>query len=97
MGRESERERCLEWWEEVMFLLRRVWSRTATRLGIRKSGLLKLRHDVSECEYEDVHVMWDMLKKTDTELGRSPSKKQKRALLKFLMWARNSTCLCRSS
>lgn len=35
-------------------------------------GLWKLRKEVRTCEYEDVHVMWEMLRKTDCEIGRCP-------------------------
>ncbi|KAJ8486532.1 hypothetical protein OPV22_019017 [Ensete ventricosum] len=41
--------------------MRRAWAGFATRLGIRKSGLMRLRREVITCEYEDVHVMWEML------------------------------------
>ncbi|KAJ8485771.1 hypothetical protein OPV22_018256 [Ensete ventricosum] len=47
--------------------MRRVWAGVATRVGIRKSGLLRLRQEVSTCEYEDVRVLWELL----TESGRA--------------------------
>ncbi|KAI3931860.1 hypothetical protein MKW98_012270 [Papaver atlanticum] len=61
----------MEWWNKMMLPLRRVWFHLAARLGIRKSGLLKLKHDVRTCEYEDVHVMWEMLKRSETETSKS--------------------------
>ncbi|KAK3020742.1 hypothetical protein RJ639_047870 [Escallonia herrerae] len=51
--------------------VQKVWVRVAKRLGIRKTGLVKLHHDVRTCEYEDVHVLWEMLKKNETEIARS--------------------------
>lgn len=33
-------------------------------------GLWNLRKEVRTCEYEDVHVMWEMLQKTESEIGR---------------------------
>ncbi|RZC62735.1 hypothetical protein C5167_024499 [Papaver somniferum] len=60
----------MEWWNKMMLPLRRVWFHLAARLGIRKSGLLKLKHDVRTCEYEDVHVMWEMLKRSETESSK---------------------------
>ncbi|PKU75040.1 hypothetical protein MA16_Dca018110 [Dendrobium catenatum] len=32
-------------------------------------GLWKLRQEVSTCEYEDVHVMWEILQRTDMEIS----------------------------
>ncbi|KAI3992403.1 hypothetical protein MKX01_030289 [Papaver californicum] len=61
----------MEWWNKMMLPFRRVWFHLAARLGIRKSGLLKLKHDVRACEYEDVHVMWEMLKRSETETSKS--------------------------
>ncbi|XP_008792667.1 uncharacterized protein LOC103709215 [Phoenix dactylifera] len=60
------------WWDRVVIPMRRVWINVATRIGNRKTGLWKLRKEVRTCEYEDVHVMWEMLRKTDTEIGRYP-------------------------
>ncbi|XP_022772233.1 uncharacterized protein LOC111314884 isoform X2 [Durio zibethinus] len=73
--------------------MRRVWAGVATRFGVRKSGLSKLRKDVRCCEYEDVHVMWEMLRKTETEFGRSPKRCKKRPLTNCFEWA---PFLCRS-
>ncbi|KAI3972719.1 hypothetical protein MKX01_019377 [Papaver californicum] len=61
----------MEWWNKMMLPLRRVWFHLAARLGIRKSGLLKLKHDVRTSEYEDVHVMWEMLKRSETETSKN--------------------------
>ncbi|URD98217.1 hypothetical protein MUK42_31498 [Musa troglodytarum] len=51
----------MAWWDRVASPMRRAWAGFATRLGIRKSGLMRLRREVSTCEYEDVRVMWEML------------------------------------
>ncbi|CAD5173979.1 unnamed protein product [Musa acuminata subsp. malaccensis] len=51
----------MAWWDRVASPMRRAWAGFATRLGIRKSGLMRLRREVRTCEYEDVHVMWEML------------------------------------
>ncbi|EHA8591964.1 hypothetical protein COCNU_contig69135671G000010 [Cocos nucifera] len=59
-------------WDRVAIPMRRVWINVATRIGIRKTGLRKLRKEVRTCEYEDVRVMWQMLRKTDGEIGRYP-------------------------
>ncbi|RRT48350.1 hypothetical protein B296_00013606 [Ensete ventricosum] len=70
----------MAWWDRVASPMRRVWAGVATRVGIRKSGeldssfppcfaagLLRLRQEVSTCEYEDVRVLWELL----TESGRA--------------------------
>ncbi|XVE95015.1 hypothetical protein REPUB_Repub02eG0059600 [Reevesia pubescens] len=74
--------------------MRRVWTGVATRLGVRKSGLLKLRKDVRSCEYEDVQVMWEMLRRNETD--QSPKKCKKRSLSNCFEWARSASFLCRS-
>ncbi|KAK4559818.1 hypothetical protein RGQ29_008841 [Quercus rubra] len=84
----------MEWWDKVKVPIRRVWIGVATRLGIRKSGLLKLRHDVSTCEYEDVRVMWEMLKRSETEQV-IPEKSKKRPFWNIFDWARCTPYLCR--
>ncbi|XP_031119614.1 uncharacterized protein LOC116022864 [Ipomoea triloba] len=49
--------------------MRKVWTRVAKRLHIRKTGLRKLDQEVRTCEYEDVHTLWDLLKKNDDDKG----------------------------
>ncbi|EEF52301.1 conserved hypothetical protein [Ricinus communis] len=82
----------MEWWDKVMHPVRRVWKGVALRIGIRKRGLLKLRHDVRACEYEDVRIMWEMLRRTETESARQsqPVKSKKRCFWKCFSWARCS-------
>ncbi|KAJ1390462.1 hypothetical protein SESBI_37472 [Sesbania bispinosa] len=77
-----------EWWQNMMYPVRRVWFGIATRLGIRKTGLLKLRHDVKSCEYEDIRVMWEMLNRYESDFGQSPRKSKKRHYWKLFRWAR---------
>ncbi|XWS21276.1 hypothetical protein CRYUN_Cryun30bG0041900 [Craigia yunnanensis] len=72
----------------------RVWTSVATRLRVRKSGLLKLRKDVRSCEYEDVQVMWEMLRRNETEVVQFPSRFKKRPLSNCFEWARRSPFLC---
>ncbi|GMY17349.1 Elongation factor 4 [Fagus crenata] len=84
----------MEWWDKVKIPMRLIWVGVAKRLGIRKNGLLKLRQDVRTCEYEDVHVMWEILRRSETE--RIPEKSKKRSLWNFYEWARCTPYLCRS-
>ncbi|XP_027923458.1 uncharacterized protein LOC114181253 isoform X1 [Vigna unguiculata] len=65
-------------------------------VGNKFSGLLKLRHDVRACEYEDIQVMWEMLNRNESEFGHSSKKsnknnsnnKKKGHCWKLLNWAR---------
>ncbi|XP_039137322.1 uncharacterized protein LOC120274849 [Dioscorea cayenensis subsp. rotundata] len=56
----------MEWLERVIIPMRRVWIVAVARLRTRRTGLGGLRQEVSTCEYEDVHVMWEMVSKTGT-------------------------------
>ncbi|KAG6468629.1 uncharacterized protein LOC122034548 [Zingiber officinale] len=57
----------MAWLARMASPARRVCDGVAYRLGFRKSGLMRLRREVRTCEYEDVHVMWELL----TESGRA--------------------------
>ncbi|CAL9164655.1 unnamed protein product [Musa hybrid cultivar] len=73
-GREEGKGLRMAWWERVVvFPTRRVWIGVATRLGVQRTGLKKLRKEVRTCEYEDVRVMWEILRKADSKTGRRPS------------------------
>ncbi|EXC04844.1 hypothetical protein L484_010272 [Morus notabilis] len=101
--------RGMVWLRKVVFPVRRVWTGVASRLGIRKSdrqingfeqccgnrtGILNLQHDVRACQYEDVHVMWEMLQRNETD--QSPVKGKNRSLWRFFSWYRSAPPLCRS-
>ncbi|KAF5193370.1 hypothetical protein FRX31_017044 [Thalictrum thalictroides] len=60
--------------------LRRFWVAFARSLGIHHTGLQKLTDEVKTCEYDDVHIMWKLLKKTQIDMAESPTKKLKRHL-----------------
>ncbi|XP_020676767.1 uncharacterized protein LOC110095525 [Dendrobium catenatum] len=59
----------MEWWDRMVFPMKQAWIRVALRFRVRKTGLWKLRQEVSTCEYEDVHVMWEILQRTDMEIS----------------------------
>nr|ACG45640.1 hypothetical protein [Zea mays] len=63
------------WWHRVVLLVRRAWLGVASRFGVRQTGLWRLRQEVSTCEYEDVHVMWEMLSRT-TAPAPAPTRRQ---------------------
>ncbi|KAF2309651.1 hypothetical protein GH714_004459 [Hevea brasiliensis] len=50
-------------------------------------GLLKLHHDVRACEYEDVRVMWEMLKRNETENAKLSGRNKKRSFWDCFSWA----------
>ncbi|KAK9165946.1 hypothetical protein Scep_001137 [Stephania cephalantha] len=73
----------MEWWDRANNTLMRVWIGLAGRLGLRNSGLLKLRKDIRMCEYDDIHVMWEMLQRSDAD----PSSPRKQGRMRrFLLW-----------
>ncbi|CAH2047004.1 unnamed protein product [Thlaspi arvense] len=57
--------RWREWLNTMSFPTRRIWNRLTVRVGFRHSGLLRLQNDVSSCEYEDIHIMWNLLHKNE--------------------------------
>ncbi|KHN34165.1 uncharacterized protein LOC114397979 [Glycine soja] len=100
MMEEMKVSRRVEWWQNMMFPVRRVWFVVAKRLGIRKNGLLKLSNDVRACEYEDIQVMWEILNRNESEFGHSSSTRKgnnkKGHCWKLLRWARCAPCMCRT-
>ncbi|CAA6657507.1 unnamed protein product [Spirodela intermedia] len=72
--------------------VRRVWIVLAMRLGIRKTGLMKLRNEIRTCEYEDIRVMWELLRMKGDGVGQysqltpSPSRSS-RQLWSVFRWA----------
>ncbi|KAJ6730140.1 hypothetical protein OIU85_020981 [Salix viminalis] len=82
-GREAGKTSPMELYDK----LRKVWNGIALRLSIRKRGQLKLRHDVRACEYADVHVMWKMLKRNETETVQFSRKRENKSLWRSFHWA----------
>ncbi|XAR48411.1 hypothetical protein NMG60_11031231 [Bertholletia excelsa] len=74
--------------------LQRIWNFVTGRFGIRKTGLVKLRHDVRTCEYEDVHVLWEMLQRNGSEVKTSSGASKKRFSWNFTNWTRRAPYLC---
>ncbi|GMH03174.1 hypothetical protein Nepgr_005013 [Nepenthes gracilis] len=86
----------MEWWRKVMKPLQRAWVSVSTRLGFRKSGLLLLHREVKACEYEDVHIMWEMLKKNETELAQPPAGTKGTPLWNIIGWAIFAPCVVKA-
>ncbi|XP_047332469.1 uncharacterized protein LOC124936058 [Impatiens glandulifera] len=57
-------------WNKMAFPVRKVWLAVSSRFRIRPrqtgGGLVKLSDDIQTCGYEDVQVMWEMLRTTTT-------------------------------
>ncbi|KAL1554076.1 hypothetical protein AAHA92_14672 [Salvia divinorum] len=69
----------MDWWHKIVFPVRRAWFAVSARVKARKDGggLLKLHDDIQTCGYEDVQIMWEMLKKTETEVMSNHSKRKR--------------------
>ncbi|KAL2539354.1 hypothetical protein Adt_00332 [Abeliophyllum distichum] len=79
-GIESNRRqrKVMEWWNKMVFPVRRVWFSVSARVKARKNGagLLKLHDDIQTCGYEDVQIMWEMLRRTESTLMSRHSKRK---------------------
>lgn len=53
-------------------------------------GIIKLQNDVQMCGYQDVQVMWEMVRISEMELSNKP-KKRKRLLWRLLAWLNQSS------
>lgn len=78
----------------MMVPIRNGWIMVAKRLRLKKTGLVKLRHDVRTCEYEDVHILWDLLKRNQSEVTRSATRSGKRRFSSIVEWAKRAPMLC---
>ncbi|XP_018679399.2 uncharacterized protein LOC103977263 [Musa acuminata AAA Group] len=70
---EREREGEMAWWnKKVVFPVKRALVAVAARVKARKhgDGISKLHDDVQTCGYQDVQVMWEMLRRSETELPK---------------------------
>ncbi|XAR61953.1 hypothetical protein NMG60_11016513 [Bertholletia excelsa] len=81
----------------MMVPIRRIWRAVAKRVRVRKTGKMKLRHEVQTSEYEDIHVLWELLEKNVASSTSTPRTKKRRAGLSHIAhWARRATYLCRN-
>ena len=37
------------------------------KLPSNRAGLMKLRQEITTCEYEDVHMMWELIKRKEED------------------------------
>ncbi|KAK3029352.1 hypothetical protein RJ639_037875 [Escallonia herrerae] len=82
----------MDLWHKMVFPVRRVWVAVAARVKARKNGaaLLKLRDDIQTCGYEDVQVMWEMLRRTESELITHRPKRKTRPFWRIFVWHRHN-------
>ncbi|XAR50432.1 hypothetical protein NMG60_11004759 [Bertholletia excelsa] len=83
----------MEWWNKMVFPVRRVWVAVAARVKARKNGagLLKLHNDIQTCGYEDVQVMWEMLRRSESEsMSRHRHKRKRRPFWRAFVWSSHS-------
>ncbi|KAK6130815.1 hypothetical protein DH2020_035438 [Rehmannia glutinosa] len=83
----------MECWDKMMTPMRKVWTKVSKRIGLRKTGIVKLKQDVRTCEYEDVHILWDMLKRKETHMSADTIRKG--PFSEFVQWAKHTTLCCR--
>ncbi|MQL88141.1 hypothetical protein Taro_020695 [Colocasia esculenta] len=75
----SVRLLIMDWWEKVVFPVKRAWVAVSSRVKTTPTsksgrGILKLHEDVQTCEYQDVQVMWEMLRtEMEEELSAAAS------------------------
>ena len=54
------------------------------------AGLLKLHNDVQTCGYEDVQVMWEMLRRSESEQVANHTKRKQRPFWRVFVWSNQS-------
>ncbi|GLJ24620.1 hypothetical protein SUGI_0470850 [Cryptomeria japonica] len=88
--------RNMERMKKVLFPVRKAILRHSSRFRPRKAGkgsLVKLHKDVENCGYEDVQVMWEMLKQTDL-LGKAQEEKYEQKIISLRnLWRKSRTIL----
>ncbi|KAL8099114.1 hypothetical protein AgCh_031700 [Apium graveolens] len=67
--------------------VRKLLSAIATRVKSRKHGasILKLHDDIQTCGYQDIQVMWEMIR-SESELNSQSSKQKQKSFWRFFIW-----------
>lgn len=78
----------MDLWEKMVCPVRRALFSIAGRIKSRKNGasLLKLHNDIQTCGYADVQVMWEMLRRSESELMSQRSKQKPRSFWRIFIW-----------
>ncbi|KAJ1703523.1 hypothetical protein LUZ63_003302 [Rhynchospora breviuscula] len=80
----------MAWWQKrILFPVKRAWlhlsSKVRPRVDANDGGILKLRGDVQTCEYQDVQVMWEILR-SEMEVSNSISRQRKHSFWRLPSW-----------
>ncbi|OWM69540.1 hypothetical protein CDL15_Pgr014001 [Punica granatum] len=87
------KDKLMDWWHKMVFPVRRLWFAVSTRVKSREkgAGLLKLHDDVQTCGYEDVQVMWEMLRRSETEtMAPNHGKRKQRPFWRVFVWSNHN-------
>ncbi|KAJ8492852.1 hypothetical protein OPV22_014573 [Ensete ventricosum] len=79
----------MAWWDKaVAFPVKRAVAAAAARVKAPSpgGGIQKLHDDVQMCGYQDVQVMWEMVRRSEMELSNE-RKKRKRLLWRLPSWS----------
>ncbi|CAA6670338.1 unnamed protein product [Spirodela intermedia] len=88
MGRKKKTVRVIDWWEKVTLPVKRAWVFVTSRVEARRksmAGIMKLHNDVQMCGYEDVQVMWEMLR-SEMELSAHAARRR-RPFWRVIVWS----------
>ncbi|KAK6127916.1 hypothetical protein DH2020_038345 [Rehmannia glutinosa] len=85
--------KVMEWWRKMVFPVRRAWFAVSARVKARKkgAGLVKLHDDIQTCGYEDVQIMWEMLKRTESEVMSNHTRRKPRWFLRNFAWSNHGS------
>ncbi|KAI4387097.1 hypothetical protein MLD38_004955 [Melastoma candidum] len=82
----------MEWWRKMIYPVKRAWIAVSSRFFRSTKtgdGLLKLHDHVQTCEYQDVQVMWEMLRRPGPEpitANPDPNTRKPRPPWRILVW-----------
>ncbi|KAK8618664.1 hypothetical protein V6N13_132648 [Hibiscus sabdariffa] len=76
----------MDWWHKLVFPVRRFWF-AVSKPRKNGAGLLKLHDDIQTCGYQDVQVMWEMLRRSETELIANNHKRKHRPFWRVFVWS----------
>ncbi|XP_024968929.1 uncharacterized protein LOC112508520 [Cynara cardunculus var. scolymus] len=77
----------MNWWQNMVLPMRRVWLAVGARVKSTHNGggLLKLHDDIQTCGYEDIQVMWEILRRTESGATSNPAKRKPKPFWKILV------------
>ncbi|GER54139.1 ABC-2 type transporter family protein [Striga asiatica] len=82
--RRKVKVKVMEWWRKMAFPVKKAWLVVSARK--KGAGLLKLHDDIQTCGYEDVQIMWEMLRRSESQVISHHKKRKQRWFMKNLAW-----------